>query len=300
MGRAKEQISFDELFYNTISILSLAECITTYRRIFDVHTMSLNLHMRSQDIHDFLYEAEKRGYLALLPDKVVSPVRKKLVWIQRGRLLSTNKTSFVLNNLYVLTKKGVEKFAELYAKRVEDTEPREEAYKEAIGKMDKIMLSIDALRSDPALLVREYAISNLITNCSNENSRNVKVSQSSIREYIDKLQIKSYVAKLPDFLVEVSEYNTLMGYILTGFEDESVVKQSVRILSRYGDITVWYLSERPLSELGFEFKYLFELDKDATVKTVSMGDYIEHYMQPSDFIMWLIEKEEKKEERNRS
>ncbi len=300
MGRAKEQISFDELFYNTINSLSLAECITTYRRIFDVHTMSLNLHMRSQDIHDFLYEAENRGYLALLPDTVVSPVRKKLVWIQRGRLLSTNKTSFVLNNLYVLTKKGGEQFAELYAKSVEDTGPREEAYKEAIGKMDKIMLSIDALRSDPALLVREYAISNLITNCSNENSRNVKVSQSSIREYIDKLQIKSYVTKLPDFLVESPKHGTLMGYILTGFEDESIVEQSVRILNHYGDITVWYLSERPLSELFFEFKYLFELDKNATVKTVSMADYIENYMQPVDYVMWLIEKEEKKEERNRS
>ncbi len=294
MGRVKEQISFDELFYNAISILSLAECITTYRRIFDAHAMSLNLHMRSQDIHDFLYEAEKRGYLSLLPDKVVSPVRKKLVWIQRGRLLSTNKTSFVLNNLYILTKKGGERFAELYTKSVEDTEPREEAYKEAISKMDKIMLSIDVLRSDPALLVREYAISNLITNCSNENSRNVKVFQSSIREYTEGLQVKDPISKLPDFLVEVSEYNTLMGYIITGFEDESVVEQSVRILSRYGDITVWYLSERPLSELGFEFKYLFELDKNATVKTISMDDYIENYMQPSDFIMWLIAKEERK------
>ncbi len=85
-----------------------------------------------------------------------------------------------------------------------------------------------------------------------------------------------------------------MGYIITGFEDESIVKQSVRILSRYGDITVWYLSERPLSELGFEFKYLFELDKDASVKTVSMADYIENYMQPVDYVMWLIAKEERK------
>ncbi len=296
MRRAKEQISFDELFYNTISILSLAECIfpTTYRRIFDVHAMSINLHMRSQDIHDFLYEAEKRGYLALLPDTVVSPVRKKLVWIQRGRLLSTNKTSFVLNNLYVLTKKGVEQFAELYAKSVEDTEPREEAYKEAIGKMDKVMLSIDALRSDLALLVREYAISNLITNCRYENYRNVKVSQSSIREYIENIQVKDSISKLPDFLVKVSEHNTLMGYILTSFEDESIVKQSVRILNHYGDTAMWYLSDRPLLELVFEFKYLFELDKNAMVKTVSMADYIENYMQPSDFIMYLIAKEERK------
>ncbi len=295
MRRAKEQISFDELFFNTINSLSLAECIfpTIYRRIFDAHVMSLNLHMRSQNVHDFLYEAEKRGYLTLLPDKVVSPVRKKLVWIQRGRLLSTNKTSFVLNNLYVLTKKGVEQFAELYAKRVEDTEPREEAYKEAIGKMDKVMLSIDALRSDPALLVREYAISNLITNCSYENYRNVKVSQSSIREYIENLQVKDPISKLPDFLVKVSEHNTLMGYILTGFEDESIVKQSVRILNRYGDTAMWYLSDRPLSELVSEFKYLFELDKNTSVKTVSMADYIEHYMQPSDFIMYLIAKEER-------
>jgi len=292
MRRTKEQTSFDRAFHDIIGSLSLAEHIfpIIYRRIFDAHAMLLDLHMHSQDVHSFLYEAKKRGYIALLPNEVVSPVRKKLVWIQRGRFLS-NKTSFVLNNLYVLTKKGGEKFAELCAKNMKDPKWKEEVYRETISKMDKVMLSVDTLRSDPALLVREYAISNLISAWNNaENPWQIMPGQSNVKEYVKGPHVDISSIKLPDFLIKKPEHNTSIAvYIITGYEDVEAVKRSVHILNQHGNTAMWILSYDSLLELRDEFKYIFELDKDARVKVNYIDDHIRGSLAV-EYLMWLLKK----------
>ena len=270
MGKAKERIEFDRTFYDVMGELSLTEYLfpTIYRRIFDAHAMSFIPHSSQQNIHDFLYGAEKRGYLVALPDDIVSPIRKKLVWVQRGRFLS-GRTSFVLNNLYILTKKGGERFTELFTelftKGVEDSELREKIYKETSDMMDKVMLSIDTLRSNPALLIKEYAISNLLIVKYGKSLWDVVMEREDIKQQVEKFHINTSLVKLPDFIMEKPDRDPIMVYILTDFKDAEAVRESARVVSRYADTALWYLSDDLSLDVGEGFKFLFELDRNAEV-----------------------------------